>query len=125
MQYMMLIYQAEPGGIDPSADHPDCDGLVDRTRARGEYVASGILHPTHAATSLRVRGGKRLVTDGPFAETREALAGYLLVEAPDLDAALRIAAEHPVARTGTVEVRPVMFSYDWPQLQGAAVGVGS
>lgn len=116
MNYMLLIYQEEPAYEGKrSSVVPGCDGLVPRLQERGQYVASGILQPTLTATSLRIRDGRRLVTDGPFAETREGLAGYLLVEAENLDEALKIAAEHPVARTGTVEIRPVLHSEDWPK----------
>jgi len=72
------------------------------------YLAAAPLHPISTATSVKVRDGKRLVTDGPFAETREQLAGYFLVEAGDLDEAIGIAARIPGARWGTVEVRPVI-----------------
>ena len=113
MNYMLLIYQEESPVLAAPLVSPGCNGLVDRLEASGHYVASGILQPTHTATSLRLREGRRLITDGPFAETREGLAGYLLIEAKDLDEALRVAAEHPVASTGTVEIRPVLFSADW------------
>jgi hypothetical protein len=79
-------------------------------------VAANPLHPTAMATSVRVRGGKRLVTDGPFAETREQLGGYFLVEANNLDEAIGIAGRIPMARKGTVEVRPVI---EIPGLPGA------
>ena len=115
MNYMMLIYmEGSPYDGNESDAVPGCGGLVPRLKEKGQYVASGILKPTSTATSLRVRDGRRLVTDGPFAETREALAGYLLVEAENLDEALKIAAEHPVAEFGTVEIRPLMHSDDWP-----------
>ncbi|RYG62510.1 hypothetical protein EON77_22150, partial [bacterium] len=117
MNYMLLIYHEEPPLAVTNEKPSGCDGLAERLMDSGHYVASGILQPTLTSTSLRVRQGKRLVTDGPFAETREQLAGYLLFEAENLDEALRIAAEHPVAQTGTVEVRPVQFSYDWPTPQ--------
>ena len=74
----------------------------------GPLLAGAQLQPTTTATSVRVRDGKRLVTDGPFAETREQLGGYYLVEAKDLDEAIGIAARIPSARTGTIEVRPVV-----------------
>jgi len=74
-------------------------------------LAAAPLHPTSTATSVRVREGKRLVTDGPFAETREQLGGYYLIDAKDLDTALAIAARIPGAKTGSIEVRPVMI-YD-------------
>ena len=77
-------------------------------KASGHFVASARLHPTTSATSVRVRDGKRLVTDGPFAETREQLGGYYVIEASDLDEAIAVAARIPGARMGTIEVRPVM-----------------
>ena len=83
--------------------------------ANGQYLAAAPLQPTSTATSVRMRDGKRLVTDGPFAETREQLGGYFLIEASDLDEAIGIAARIPGARWGTVEVRPVM---EIPNLPG-------
>ena len=77
-------------------------------KTSGQYVAAARLHPTASATSVRVRDGKRLVTDGPFAETREQLGGYFVIDASDLDEAIAVAARIPGARMGTIEVRPVM-----------------
>jgi len=77
-------------------------------QASGHYKTAARLQPTSAATSVRIRDGKRVVTDGPFAETREQLGGYYLIEAKDLDEAIGIAAKIPSARRGTVEVRPQM-----------------
>jgi hypothetical protein len=82
--------------------------LAHDLHARGHYLAANPLQPTSTATSVRVRDGKPLVTDGPFAETREHLGGYFLIDAPDLDEAIRIAARIPGARKGTVEIRPVL-----------------
>jgi hypothetical protein len=110
MQYMLLIYMEE-NAMDP-AEREQC--FAESTRlchdlaARGKFLGASPLHPVSAATSVRIRDGKRLVTDGPFAETREHLGGYFLVEAKDLDEALGIAAKIPGARKGTVEVRPVL-----------------
>jgi hypothetical protein len=81
--------------------------LAQELTSRGQYLGGHPLHPSSAATSVRVRDGKRLVTDGPFAETREQLGGYMLVEVKDLDEAIAIAARLPLARTSTIEVRPV------------------
>ncbi len=75
--------------------------------ATGQYLGGNPLHPTSATTSVQVRDGKRLVTDGPFAETREQLGGYLLIDVKDLDEALGVAARLPLAHFGTIEVRPV------------------
>ena len=80
----------------------------------GHYLAAAPLHPTSTATSVRVREGRRFVTDGPFAETREQLGGYFLIDAGDLDAAIAIAARIPMARRGTVEIRPVIEIADLP-----------
>jgi hypothetical protein len=76
--------------------------------ATGQYVAAGPLHSVSTATSLRMREGKRLVTDGPFAETREQLGGFYIVEAKDLDEAMPIAERIPPAKYGTIEIRPLM-----------------
>src|SRR6267378_1383835 len=82
--------------------------LTHELNARGQYLAANPLHPSATATSVRVREGKPLVTDGPFMETREQLGGYFLIDARDLDEAIGIAARIPGARRGTVEIRPVM-----------------
>jgi hypothetical protein len=76
--------------------------------AKGQYVAAGPLHPVSTATSVRVREGKRIVTDGPFAETREQLGGFYIVDAKDLDEAMVIAEKIPPAKYGTIEIRPLM-----------------
>jgi hypothetical protein len=80
----------------------------EQIRSSGNHLAGAPLQPTSAARSVRVREGKRLVTDGPFAETREQLGGYYLIEAKNLDEAIGIAARIPSARLGTIEVRPVL-----------------
>ena len=116
MQYLLLIYRSDAEYGRMAAD--------DRKKLTGEYgaftqsiIQSGHfkagdgLQPTTTATTVRVRDGKILTTDGPFAETREQLGGYYLVEAKDLDTALGIAARIPGAKTGSIEVRPVMI-YD-------------
>ena len=82
--------------------------LTQELDRQGQFLGASPLHPTSLATSVRVREGRRLVTDGPFAETREQLGGYFLVEAADLDQAIEIAAKIPGARWGTVEIRPVV-----------------
>ncbi len=105
MNYMLLVYMEE----NPLEVPEGCGTMVDRLAEEGNFVAGGILQPTTTATSVRRREGKRLVTDGPFAETREQLAGYMIVEADNLDEAIAIAAEHPVAEVGTIEVRPLFY----------------
>src|SRR5262245_24504910 len=110
MKYMLLIYLDEKALSDAEREH--CYGestdLAHQLRMNGQYLAASPLHPTSMATSVQIREGRRLVTDGPFAETREQLGGYFLIEAKDLDEALGIAARIPAARFGTVEVRPVI-----------------
>ncbi|HEY7680817.1 MAG TPA: YciI family protein [Terriglobia bacterium] len=110
MRYMLLIYHDEQPLSD--AERQECyvesAQLTQQLHASGHYLAAAPLHPTSTATSVRVRDGKQLVTDGPFAETREQLGGYFLVNATDLDEAIRIATRIPAARFGTVEIRPVM-----------------
>ena len=111
MKYMLLIYLNEQAGLS-EAERQECyqesTQLAQQLHSSGQYLGANPLHPTSMATSIRVREGKRLVTDGPFAETREQLGGYFLIEANDLDAAIDIAARIPMARKGTVEVRPVI-----------------
>ena len=110
MQYLLLIYEQEKQFAALSKS--DFNAMLAEYRAFGKEFASAIqggnaLQPTSAATTVRVREGKRLTTDGPFAETKEQLGGYYLVEARDLDAAIAMAAKIPGARHGTVEVRPI------------------
>lgn len=110
MKYMLMIYQDEQVLNDDEREdcYRESTQLAQDLTARGQFIAAAPLYPTSMATSVRVREGKRLVTDGPFAETREQFGGYFLVDAKDLDDALRIAARIPAARRGTVEVRPVL-----------------
>jgi hypothetical protein len=110
MKYMLLIYGDEHALND--AERQQCyresTELAHQLDAAGQYVAAAPLHLTSTATSVRVRGGKPLVTDGPFAETREQLGGYFLIDAKNVDEAVAVAARIPLARLGTVEVRPVV-----------------
>jgi hypothetical protein len=110
VKYMLLIYTDELalGESERQQCYADSAQLARQLDAAGKFVATAPLHPTSTATSVRVRDGKRLVTDGPFAETREQLGGFFLIEAADLDEAIAVAARIPVARRGTVEVRPVL-----------------
>lgn len=110
MKYMLLIYSDEQGlsETERAACYLESTRLAHEIHANGQYLAANPLHPTSMATSVRVRGGKRLVTDGPFAETREQLGGYFLIDAKNLDQAIAIAERIPMARKGTVEVRPVI-----------------
>jgi hypothetical protein len=110
MKYMLLIYAAEDAWTDAErqACYVESTELTHELNARGQYRGASPLQPVATATSVRVRQGKPLVTDGPFAETREQLGGYFMVEAKDLNEAIAIAGRIPGARKGTVEVRPVM-----------------
>jgi hypothetical protein len=118
MKYMLLIYTDEGAWTESEREHcyADSTRLTHELNAKRQYLGAAPLHPVSTATSVRIRDGKRLVTDGPFAETREQLGGFFLVEAQDLDEAIGIAARIPGARKGTVEVRPVV---DLPELPEA------
>lgn len=117
MKYMLLIYGDERALAD--AERERCYGestrLVHELKASGHFLATAPLHDTPTASSVRVRGGKRLVTDGPFAETREQLGGFFLIDAKDRDEAIGIAARIPGAARGTVEVRPVVELANLPE----------
>lgn len=110
MKYLLLIYMNENAMSDTEREHcyVESTQLAQDLHTKGQFVASAPLHPVATATSVRVRDGKSLVTDGPFAETREQLGGFYLVNAQDLDEAIEIATRIPGARVGTVEVRPVL-----------------
>ena len=110
MKYMLLIYLDENGLSETqrATCYQESAQYAVRLSQSGKYLGAGPLHPTSTATSVRVRDNKRLVTDGPFAETREQLGGYFLIDARDLDEAIRIAGEIPAGKWGTVEIRPVM-----------------
>ncbi len=107
MKYMMFVCtdtEPDPPTGDPKLD--DVDDWVERHDASGARVMGDALRPTADATTVRVRGGKVLVTDGPFAESREWIAGFDILECADLDAAIEIASQHPMARFGRLELRP-------------------
>lgn len=116
MKYLLTIYMDEQ--VLSDAERQDCytesTQLAHEINAKGQYLGANPLYPSVTATSIRVRDGKSLVTDGPFAETREQLGGYFLIEAKDLDEAIGIAERIPAARLGTVEVRPVVEIPDLP-----------
>ena len=117
MKYMLLVYLAEDAMTDSEREHCYVESaqLAQDLNASGKYLAASPLHPVATATSVRVRSGKRLVTDGPFAETREALGGYYLIDARDLDEAMSIAERIPGAEYGTIEIRPVLEIKGLPQ----------
>jgi hypothetical protein len=115
MKYILLIHHDE--GVwagrtqaERQQTYAEYMDFTDQIKRSGQYLAGAPLHPTSSAKSVRIRSGKPIVTDGPFAETREQLGGYFLVDARDLDEAIGMAARIPGARWGTVEVRPVMES---------------
>ncbi|MEA2918678.1 MAG: hypothetical protein QOJ15_10759 [Bradyrhizobium sp.] len=113
MQYLLLIYrnEAEQAKMDATALQQmgsEYGAFTQSIIQSGNFKAGDALQPTGMATTVRVRDGKTLTTDGPFAETREQLGGYYLVEAKDLDAALAIAARIPGAKVGSIEVRPIL-----------------
>jgi hypothetical protein len=113
---MLLIYLDDQvlSGTERQECYVESARLAQDLHLSGHYRAASPLHPASTATSIRVRDGNHLVTDGPFAETREQLGGYFMVEAKDLDEAIAIAARIPAARFGSVEVRPVVELRDLP-----------
>jgi hypothetical protein len=110
VKYMMLIYGDEKVWTDPEREacYRESTELAHELKSKGQFLGASPLQSISTATSVRVRDGRRLVTDGPFAETREQLGGYYLVDAGDLDEAIHIAGRIPGARKGTVEIRPVL-----------------
>src|SRR6266851_3984192 len=113
MEYLMLIYAAEGGctkmtPAEQGALSQEYGQFTQEIVQKGKFVGGNQLKPVSSATTVRVRDGKRVVTDGPFAETKEQLAGYYLVNATDLDEAMALAARIPGARHGSIEVRPIV-----------------
>ena len=115
MNYLLLIYTSETMEAEMQADPAAAQAIMDaynrfteETRTRGVYVHGEALYPTSSATTLRVRDGKTTVTDGPFAETKEQLGGFYLLNCKDLDEALEFAGMIPGAQHGSIEVRPVV-----------------
>jgi hypothetical protein len=113
MQYLLLIYNAESNWAalseaETDKVRQDFGTFTQQIIASGNYVGGNELHPVSKATTVRVKDGKKLITDGPFAETKEQLGGYYLIEAADLDEATAIAARIPSAHMGPIEVRPIV-----------------
>jgi hypothetical protein len=130
MQYLLSIYGDESGWNDVSEEQGKqiMDGyqaFTDEVKQNGAFVAGEGLQPTATATTVRVRDGERLTTDGPFAETKEQLGGFYLLECKDLDEAIGYAAKIPGAQGGSVEVRPVMVFDQEGQEQGAPAEAAS
>lgn len=117
MKYMLMIYMAEDtlNETERAQCYAKSTELAHQLKASGQFLATAPLHAVATATSVRVRDDKRLITDGPFAETREQLGGFFLIEAKNLDEAINIAARIPGARFGTVEIRPVLELPDLPK----------
>ena len=113
MRYMLLVYDVEAQWAAMSQEEKgtifgEYVALREDMVKKGNFLAGAPLQPTPTATTVRVRDGRVTTTDGPFAETREQLGGYYLIEAKDLDEAVKIAAKIPSSRIGSIEVRPVM-----------------
>lgn len=110
MKYMLLIYMHEQAMNANEREHcyAESTKIANELHAQGKFLTASPLHPVATATSVRVREGKPLVTDGPFAETREQLGGFYLIDAENLDEAIRIATRLPPAQKGTVEIRPIL-----------------
>lgn len=117
MKYMLLIYMEENALDKVAREHcyEESAQLAQELHRNGQFLSTAPLQPVATATTVKVREGKRLVTDGPFAEMREQLGGYFMVEAKDLDEAISIAGRIPGARVGTVEIRPVIEVHGLPQ----------
>ena len=109
MKYMLLIYSAETAINEEERQHcyEESTALTHELNSRGQFLGANPLQPVSTATTVRIREGKRLVTDGPFAETKEQLGGYYILECENIDEALAYAAKIPAAENGSIEVRPV------------------
>lgn len=109
MKYMLLVYSEESAWAEGEREQCMVDSakLTHELHAKGQYITCSPLRSVTTATSVRIRNSKRLVTDGPFAETHEQLGGFFLIDAPNLDEAIAIASRIPAAKKGTVEIRPV------------------
>jgi hypothetical protein len=112
MKYMLMMYFEENGGLTQEQRqhcYVESTAFAQKLHESGKFLGAAPLQPTSTATSLRLQDGKRLVTDGPFAETKEQLGGYYLIEAKDLDDAIAVASRIPSVRWGSIEVRPIIF----------------
>ncbi|MGH6657035.1 MAG: YciI family protein [Actinocrinis sp.] len=106
MKYMMLVCTDTEPDTDP-APEPDIDEWVERNDSAGRRLRGAAFAPAGAATTVRVRNGQTMLTDGPFAETKEVIVGFDLIECADLDEAVEVARTHPMARNGRIEIRPL------------------
>jgi hypothetical protein len=119
MKYLLLIHHVEESEIDPSLREQllsESVAYCHELNRNGQYIDAAPLHPSSETISVTLRDGKRLVTDGPFAETREQIGGFFMVEAGSMEEAVEIAGKLPSARIGTVEVRPVRFVEGLPKV---------
>ena len=123
MKYMLLVYSDEQAWTEPErqACYEESAQLAQKLNAKGQYLAANPLQLVATATSIQIRNGKRLVTDGPFAETREQLGGYFLIDARNLDEAIEIASQIPGAKRGTIEIRPLLEIANLPKKESQAV----
>lgn len=124
MQFLLLIYDAEANWLNSTQSqkegmYAEYGQLIGELTASGKFKGGSQLNLVSTASTVRVRNGKRVVTDGPFAETKEQLGGYMLIDAADLDEAIAIAGRVPTARNGSIEVRPLMVR---AEQAGAAKG---
>lgn len=127
MKYMLLIYSDENAWSDGEREQcmADSTEICHELAAKGQYLGASPLQSIATATSVQIRDGKRLVTDGPFAETAEQFGGYFLIDVDNLDQAIEIAGRLPGAAKGTVEIRPVVELPDLPQARTATLSQGS
>ncbi len=126
--YMLLLYASEPSAderAERDAEMPVWLELTNEWRDAGSLVATGRLHPVSTATTVRTRDGETELTDGPFAVTKELLGGYYILECADLDEALRQAERLPIARFGTIEVRPIMADPQEAPVTGRAASAAA
>jgi hypothetical protein len=126
--YLLLFYADEADGAETArrnAERPEWGERAQELAARGALVANGRLHPSETATTVRVADGETELTDGPFAVTKEILGGYWLVEVPNLDEAVKIAAKLPIARYGKVEIRPQMTEEEALRVAEEAIAAGA
>ncbi len=116
MKYMLLIYSREDAWTE--AERADCMDesrqLCHELSRKGQFISASPLQSVATATSVQLRNGKRMITDGPFAETHEQLGGYYIVDVPDLDAAIEIASRIPGSKRGTIEIRPIFELENMP-----------
>ena len=123
MKYLLLVYMTENAINESEREqcYKDSTQLCHDLKAAGQFITASPLQPVSTATSVRIRESKRLVTDGPFAETREQLGGFYMIDVPDLDAAINAASRIPGAKKGTIEVRPVVELSGLPKAMQAVL----